>query len=200
MTTMANQNKEWERKYWHKRLLAASGNDSAWQKLYTQYLDTDIWKEIRHKAIARAGYRCERCNALYAGEIKLQVHHKTYDRVGGFEKDSDLEVVCAGQCHREADEEREERVEEERGYAIYQMRLDGWGRARYKDEWEIKKYDNELEVEEEFHRFAYKDWCEKNGEPYNKRRVVPDEFIELLMENRDSEYEEYHGDIDSWYQ
>jgi hypothetical protein len=80
------------------------------------------------------------------------------------------------------------------------MRLEIWGRARYKDEWEIKYYDDELEVEEEFHRFAYKDWCEKNGEPYNKRRVVPNEFIELLMQNNDDEYEEYHGDVDSWYQ
>ena len=85
MATMAEQNKEWVKRNWQSRLRAASGNESEWQKIYAQYLKTDIWKEKRYAAIVRAGYRCERCKTLFIGEAKLQVHHKTYDRVGGFE-------------------------------------------------------------------------------------------------------------------
>lgn len=42
-----------------------------------------------------ASYRCERCGA----KRDLQVHHKTYERLG-VERDQDLEVVCAD-CHRQ---------------------------------------------------------------------------------------------------
>lgn len=190
MTTMVDQNKEWERNYWHRRLLAASGKDSVWKKLYKQYLDTDIWKELRQRAIIRAGYRCERCNALYAGEIKLQVHHKTYDRVGGFEKDSDLQVVCAGECHWNADIKREQIVERKRISARYQARFDAWGEARYKNDWDRKKYDDELEVEEEFHKRVYKDWCDDNDVHFDPSADVPELFVDLLKEGRENEYDE----------
>ncbi|HCK65768.1 MAG TPA: hypothetical protein DHW49_05845 [Anaerolineae bacterium] len=200
MDSWANNIELWKKGQWHRKFLAVQGDSDEWQKVYAQYLKSDVWTEIRLKAIVQAGYRCQRCNALFFGETKLQVHHKTYDRVGGLEIDNDLEVVCAGECHRKADEEREERVEEERGYAIYEMRFDSWGKRVYEDEWVMKKYDDEIGARDEFHRFAYKDWCKKNNEPYNKRREVPEEFIDFLMQNRDGEYEEYHGDVDSWYQ
>lgn len=201
MPTMGEENREWKKKQWHKRFVAASGHNDKWQQIYSQYLRSDIWTEIRLKAIERVGFRCQRCRTFHgSNQSELQVHHKTYDRVGGFEKDSDLEVVCAGQCHNEADEEREAHVEEERGYAIYEIRFENWGRVRYKEKWDEKRYEDEIDAREEFHRFAYKDWCEKNGERYSKSRIVPDEFVELLMQNKDTEHEEYHGDIDSWYQ
>jgi hypothetical protein len=201
MPTMKEETQKWEKQYWRKRFREASGNDVEWKKVYVQYLKNAIWLEIRQKALERAGFRCERCHTFHgSNQSKLHVHHKQYDRIGGFEKDSDLEVVCAGDCHQTADEEREERVEQERGEAIYQIRFESWGNARYKDSWDKKKYEYELGAEEEFHRFAYKDWCEKNKVRYHKSRKIPDEFIELLMENRDDEYEEYQGDMDSWYQ
>lgn len=40
-----------------------------------------------------AGFRCGRC----AGKRSLEVHHRTYDRLG-WELDEDLEVLC-GTCH-----------------------------------------------------------------------------------------------------
>lgn len=193
MKTMAQQNKDWERNYWHTRLLAARGNDTLWQNLYRQYRDTDIWKEIRLKAIVRAGYRCERCNALYAGEVQLQVHHKTYDRVGGFEEDSDLQVVCAGECHHKADIQRRQIVERKRTNARYQARFDAWGEHRYKNDWDRKKYDDELEVEEEFHQRVYRDWCADNDIHFDPDADVPELFIDLLKDGREEEYEEYYG-------
>jgi hypothetical protein len=101
-------------------------------------------------------YRCEQCHAQYLNDSGLQVHHITYDRVGGLEKDSDLQVVCAGKCHEEADEKREERVEAERMNAEYERWLDNWGTKKYEDDWAIKKYDDEMKMREEFCEYAYR--------------------------------------------
>ena len=60
---------------------------------YETYLQTPIWRRRRHIALTRANWRCERC----ASRRDLQVHHKTYERLGG-EQDRDLEVVCLN-CH-----------------------------------------------------------------------------------------------------
>ena len=190
---MEEENKEWEKRQWRKKFNAANGNNDEWQKVYNQYLKSDVWKEIRLKAIERVGFRCERCNTFHGSDkSRLQVHHKhgAYDRVGGFERDSDLQVVCAGECHRKADKKREQIVERERTDARYQARFNAWGRAWHKDDWDRKKYDDELGAEEEFHRFVYDDWCKNNGVRHRKLFEVPAEFIWLLMENRDDEYEE----------
>jgi len=60
---------------------------------YRAYLTTPLWKEIREKAINHYGPICNRC-----GQYGTDVHHKTYERVGGDEKIEDLEVMCRG-CH-----------------------------------------------------------------------------------------------------
>lgn len=60
---------------------------------YLDYLQTQEWKDIRDRALKRAGYACQVC---YSNQF-LHVHHRTYSR-RGFEQDADLTVLCA-ECH-----------------------------------------------------------------------------------------------------
>lgn len=60
----------------------------------TEYLKTEHWKQVRAMALANAGNRCQLCN----NDRSLQVHHRTYERVG-HEDLKDLTVLC-GRCHR----------------------------------------------------------------------------------------------------
>jgi hypothetical protein len=60
---------------------------------YDEYMRSPEWAEQRKRALARACYRCQGCNA----EDNLEVHHRFYgDR--GDEDLRDLTVLCAG-CH-----------------------------------------------------------------------------------------------------
>lgn len=61
---------------------------------YKDYLLTEHWQTFRKKVLRRAGYQCQLCDN--AGE--LNVHHRTYDRLG-CEWYSDVIVLCRG-CHR----------------------------------------------------------------------------------------------------
>lgn len=187
-------------KEWRQKFGAVDGRDSEWQKVYKSYLASPIWQEIRKRKLKQAGNRCEICHAQYLTDSGLQVHHKIYDRVGGLEKDSDLQVICAGECHEEADEEREERVEAERLYAEYERWFENWGAKKYKDDWVIQKYDREMEVREEFREYAYRKWCKENHKSYCSYLKFPDEFVEMLEDGRYDEYEEPSFDDDySWY-
>lgn len=63
---------------------------------YVEYLKTKWWRNKRKQRLEAADHRCERC-----GKVKqLQVHHKTYARIG-CEKHEDLEVLCRA-CHQAA--------------------------------------------------------------------------------------------------
>lgn len=206
--TWAEENQEWKRqqeqikktKESREKFKAVEGNKVEWQRVYKNYLSSPIWDEIKKRKLKKVGYKCEKCGAQYISDLGLQVHHKTYDRVGGMEKDSDLQVVCAGECHREADEEREERAEAEKLYAEYERWFENWGAKTYGDDWEIKKYDDEMKMREEFCSYAYKKWCKENNRSYRSYLKIPDEFIEMLESGLYDEYEEppYNDDF-SWY-
>jgi hypothetical protein len=60
---------------------------------YTDYLRTQEWLRRRAVKLEVAEHRCQLCNS---GE-GLQVHHRTYERLG-CEKMSDLLVLCRP-CH-----------------------------------------------------------------------------------------------------
>lgn len=60
---------------------------------YGDYLASAEWAVKRDHAIRLAGGRCAVCNSGKS----LQVHHRTYDRIGN-ELPSDLLVLCKG-CH-----------------------------------------------------------------------------------------------------
>lgn len=64
------------------------------QAAYALYLETPTWRAKRNGALKNSWHRCERCDS----GSHLQVHHRTYERVGGDELPQDLEVLCAA-CH-----------------------------------------------------------------------------------------------------
>src|SRR5262245_36255169 len=76
-------------KYWHRR--------------QTQ---TPQWKAYAEEMKKERGYRCEKCGRVGG---KLAVHHPEYQHpnVNLWEYE-DVEVVCAGRCHRIVDARREE--------------------------------------------------------------------------------------------
>jgi 5-methylcytosine-specific restriction endonuclease McrA len=61
---------------------------------YQSYLRSEHWMLIREAAKYRAGYQCMLCPETRA----LEVHHRTYARIG-HERPSDLVVLCYW-CHR----------------------------------------------------------------------------------------------------
>lgn len=63
------------------------------QELHREYLKSPVWMGKRQQALTAFGTICARC-----GSYGNDVHHKTYERTGGRELMSDLEVLCR-QCH-----------------------------------------------------------------------------------------------------
>jgi 5-methylcytosine-specific restriction endonuclease McrA len=61
---------------------------------YAEYLQSPEWQARRRSAFERAGFECTLCPENRA----LEVHHKTYARIGN-ERDEDLVVLCYW-CHR----------------------------------------------------------------------------------------------------
>lgn len=60
---------------------------------YQAYLGSSAWQDVRRLVIASFDGRCATCNASDA----LEVHHRTYERVGD-ERMDDLTLLCS-QCH-----------------------------------------------------------------------------------------------------
>ncbi len=63
------------------------------QLLHRQYLQSPVWKVKRQEALIHYGCICNRCE-----KEGRDVHHRTYERVGGAELMEDLEVLCRP-CH-----------------------------------------------------------------------------------------------------
>lgn len=60
---------------------------------YKQYLTSNEWKQRRAIHLKQSEYRCQLCNSPKS----LQVHHRTYERLG-CERFTDLIVLCDS-CH-----------------------------------------------------------------------------------------------------
>jgi hypothetical protein len=67
--------------------------DRALPVSYVEYLQSPAWQGTRKRALKRAKDRCQVCNSPNL----LQVHHRTYERLGK-EAPGDLLVLCDG-CH-----------------------------------------------------------------------------------------------------
>jgi len=65
----------------------------SYSQKYIQYLKSNQWKQRRAAALERAKFQCqfEKCGEKQS----LEVHHKTYDRLGN-EDPGDLIVLCRG--------------------------------------------------------------------------------------------------------
>lgn len=72
------------------------------RRLYSTYLRSDAWRELRARVIRRAGAACEQCGRGFL--TPLDVHHRTYRRIGA-EQEADLLALCRA-CHAQADKRR----------------------------------------------------------------------------------------------
>jgi hypothetical protein len=146
---------EWQKdqliKHFTVLLSKSRNNDLEWHKQYDKYLKSEIWKEKRKEAIDRSKYTCEKCHQSFIDSSKLDVHHITYDRVGGRELPGDLKVVCYS-CHRKADIKREQIVEDDRSENYYISRIDGFAKRNHGENWDLLSFD---EREEEFQKCMY---------------------------------------------
>jgi 5-methylcytosine-specific restriction endonuclease McrA len=61
---------------------------------YREYLDSDVWRNIRWEALARDHGRCRDC-----GIEATEVHHVAYPKVPGGEDLDDLLSLCHA-CHQ----------------------------------------------------------------------------------------------------
>jgi len=61
---------------------------------YRDYMQTPEWEARRKRIMRRDNYRCQVCNVR---GVRLNVHHKTYER-RGYEDDKDLITLCES-CH-----------------------------------------------------------------------------------------------------
>ena len=77
--------------YWLCRLIVLSFQARPPQTNYERYLASAHWQSVRRLALARDGYRCQRC----AARRGLQVHHRTYEHMGHeHEHLADLATLC----------------------------------------------------------------------------------------------------------
>lgn len=67
---------------------------------YQAYLDSLAWRSKRERALRRAEFACQLCNAKKGKGVWLEVHHRdlTYSFEFGCEDDNDLTVLC-NRCH-----------------------------------------------------------------------------------------------------
>lgn len=74
--------------------IVRSGEEAAATPVgYEDYLRSAKWQRKRRAALARAEHRCQVCS----GRDRLNVHHRTYERLGD-ERPADLTVLCET-CH-----------------------------------------------------------------------------------------------------
>ncbi len=125
---------------------------------YQKYLQGPSWRVTRNHALRLAGYRCFRCGT----NRSLQVHHKTYERLGR-EWDQDLEVVCEP-CHN--------------GIHVDEMRQDDRGRIYLRLATEALRTERFLASVSELSD-AVKTRCAKLKIPYDGHQV--DRALALLI-------------------
>jgi len=152
---------EWKKKKiiqgWTSRFKQAAGNNKEWQKIFHEYLKSDIWKEKRKPVLIRANGKCEKCGAII---FDPDVHHINYDRVGGNETMDDFIVLCFS-CHRETHKQRDIKTDERRSDAYYQARLSGFATKKYGDIWWFEHDKQDVEIE--FIIFLYRNYCQEYG-------------------------------------
>ncbi len=96
---MAKEGRKWASKAFRKK---RKQERSKWAKAsYNEYILSAAWKSKRVQAFKYYGKKCQQCGAK---NVPLQVHHRTYDRLGN-EKMYDLEVLCV-KCHHDRHPEK----------------------------------------------------------------------------------------------
>lgn len=65
-----------------------------WNRIYENYMQSPEWWAKREKVLIFWGRRCALCNS----PVKVEIHHRTYDRLGQ-ELLTDLIPLC-DECHK----------------------------------------------------------------------------------------------------
>jgi hypothetical protein len=107
---------------------------------YRRYLQSQQWKEKCARKLKEAKHCCERCG-IPEEYARLEVHHKTYERLGN-ELSIDLEVVCV-HCHPIADQERSYQSKRRSMQKLDNARFQGWVRKVYGDNYDPDEYTYE---------------------------------------------------------
>lgn len=68
------------------------------RKDYQGYLKSPHWRALRKRALERDGWACRVCNRLADDFCRLDVHHRSYDRLGEPDEIKDLLTMCE-YCH-----------------------------------------------------------------------------------------------------
>jgi hypothetical protein len=115
-----------------------------WRERYNDHLASEEWRELKREVILERGEVCEHCGKT---SRKLQLHHKTYVRLGN-ELLDDLELLCE-ECHIVADEERASANKQKR----FNAALNTYAEKKYGEDW--NDWRDRDDVEDEF-----RDWLE----------------------------------------
>jgi len=95
---------------------------------YSKVISSARWKKLRLQRIASAKGRCERCGRWPTYSRELELHHRTYERLGN-ELPDDVELLCVP-CHKVADRQREHAT----AVRSWDRAVEGWARKVYGDE------------------------------------------------------------------
>jgi hypothetical protein len=127
---------------------------------YIEYRKSPGWKITRAYMIKRVGGGCQQCHS----STRLQVHHRTYERLGR-ELPEDLLVLCEF-CHKIEDRRRKDEIAAEIAHnsemaeiAYENARLHGWASKKYGEDW--ADYMDTEQVQEEFDN-----WLERREDRY----------------------------------
>lgn len=107
-----------------------------WRTKYTAVINSFRWKGLKMRLLGERGHVCGRCGKK---AWPLEMHHKTYERLGE-ELDSDLELLCPN-CHKKADEQRADEGRSRASRALHSARFYGWCRAVYGEGYEPDESD-----------------------------------------------------------
>lgn len=108
-------------------------------QLYRDVMKSERWRNLRREIIADF-QQCERCDS----KENLQLHHDSYENLGR-ETWKDVELLCVD-CHKLADKEREEYVND--------RRVQAWADKVY---WPGVELTDEIEDE-------FEEWLERRQE------------------------------------
>jgi hypothetical protein len=83
------RNRHWQQHYEARR----AEEQDEWNRRYDEHINSDKWRDLRRRVLARAKGTCEGCGQAPAAHV----HHLTYKRLGA-EMLFDLAAVCLD-CH-----------------------------------------------------------------------------------------------------
>lgn len=107
-----------------------------WRERYNAVIASARWRRLRAKRLAKCDHSCQRCGwkkETWDKSRTLDLHHRTYDRLGE-ERDDDLELVCS-LCHVQADRERAKEGRQRADKALYNAQFRGWASKVYGEDY-----------------------------------------------------------------